>query len=382
MLLNEMINLDQWLTRKENDYQPIAKLAALLAILNSNIQARAPNNRNQPQPIRAFSKEKTEAIDALRTYDLAELSGDQITCISIHGADQYMGNTAAENLIEVFRNEVHDLAYLSKEVTAIHKAINTAKTKIAAVALLAAPYSEAISEAQYFKDKARFSIIFKDGVKVENLNDLESRAKEWSKIMHGIGLALDIPPNEFKVLGARNGSLVIDLFMYAPAIIPIGFILDRTFTIIEKFALSMKKLKGIYELDLDDPGFQEIEKQVKETSDRYFNLQKVVTAKKLADEILDDAKCPNEKRAEAQTFLETSIKRILNHLRKGGDLDAFIPDANSQDPDSSDSDPEKIEEANKLFESFRHRKINLSKSELMELLEHFDFEEEAEEAEE
>lgn len=380
MLLNEIINLSEWLTEKESHFQPVAKLAKLKSILYANIQARNPNNRNQPVAIQPFSEQKSEAIEALRSYRLSELSGDQVECLSLHNADQYMGGKAAENLIEVFRNEVHDLAHLAQEVTATHQAIDTAKTKIAEAAKFITPYSKAISEAEYLHDKARFSIIFKDGVSVESLDDLEARSKEWSKIMYGIGRALDIQPDEFKVLGARNGSFVIDLFMYAPAIIPIGFILTRSLAIIERFALSMKRIEAIYDLELDDPAFQKLEEQIKATNEEYFNLKKLVSAKKIADEILNESECTEEKRPEAQTFLESSIKKILNHLRKGGDLDAFIPHSEGQD-DDSENDPEKTNEAIELIESFRHKKLDLSKTDLIELLEHFDFEDEDDQTE-
>jgi hypothetical protein len=374
MLLNEIVNLNLWIAGKEKNFQPIVKLQKLKSILDENSQARPQNNRAQPA-LQPFTDEKKAAIESLRQYRLSELSNDQIACLSVHGADTYMGDVAANHLNEIFRNEMHDLAYLAKEVTETHSALNTAMTKINEASTIVAPYSAAISEAEYLDEKARFSIIFKDGVKVDSLNDLEARSKEWGIIMHGIGVALDVPPNEFKVLGARNGSFVIDLFMCAAAIIPLGFILNRSLDIIERFAISLKRIESIYELELDDPAFQKLEEQIKATNEEYFNLKKLVSAKKIAKEILDEKGCPNDKRAEAETFLESSIKKILNHLRKGGDLDAFVPgEENNEAPDASQES-----EAASLIEKFRHKKLELSQKDLMKLLENFDFEDEPEE---
>lgn len=375
MLLDEMTNLNKWFTEKESHYEPIAKLAKLQSILQANVQVRNPNNR-QPQPVQSFSNEKNDAIESLRNYKLSELSGDQITCLAVHNSDQYMGDIAADKLLNIFRDETHDLAFLAQEVAKIHEALNTAKTKISEASKFITPYSNALSEATYLQEKARLSIIFKDGVKVVSLDDLEARSKEWSKIMHGIGVALDIAPNQFEVLGARNGSLVIDLFMYAPAIVPIGFILNRSFAIIERFAISMKRIKGIYDLDMTDPLFQEIDEEIKTINEKYFSHKKMVSAKKIADDILDKAECPEEKRPEAQTFLESSIKKILNHLRKGGDLDAFIP--HSDEEGTEDENAQEMAEAAELFESFRHKKLELSKNDLIALLSHFDFEDDGE----
>src|SRR5690554_693786 len=125
MLLSEMMNLNNWLSEKESLYQPISKLAKLQKILNDNIKARAPNNR-QPQAIQSFTEEKNEALDALRRLRLSELSRDQIVCLSLYGADQHMGRAAADRLQMEFRDEVHDLAYLAKQVTEVHESLSQA----------------------------------------------------------------------------------------------------------------------------------------------------------------------------------------------------------------------------------------------------------------
>lgn len=371
MLLSEVINLDDWMSERESLFQPIFKLAKLQKILNDNIKARAPNNR-QPQAIQSFTEEKNEALDALRRLKLSELSKDQIACLSLHGADQYMGRAAADRLQKEFRDEVHDLAYLEKQVTEAHQSLNQAKNKIAELSKLITPYAKELHEAEYLEDTARFSIIFKDGVKIDSLKDLEKRSKEWSTVMHGIGLALDVPPSEFRVLGARNGSFVIDLFMCSAAIVPVGFILNRSLAIIERFALSMKRLDAIYDLDIDEPAFKEIEEEIKATNEKYFNLKKTLSAKSIAKEILDENGCAEEKRPEAESRLESSIKKILNHLRKGGDLDAFVPHSKQGD----DGEIAGEEEANSLISEFRHKKLELNKEELIRLLEHFDFDDE------
>lgn len=376
MLLNEMVLLNTWMSDKESLFQPIAKLVKLQKILNANIQARAPNNR-QTESIQSFTFEKNEAVSAVRRLNLSELSKDQITCLSVHGAEQYMGNSAADSLQKAFSEEVHDLAYLLKQVTEVYQSLNQAKAKIAEVTKLIIPYSNEIQEAGYLEDKARFSIIFKDGVKVDSLKDLESRSKEWSIIMHGIGVALEVPPNEFKVMGARNGSFVIDLFMCSSAIVPIGFILNRSFDIIERFALSMKRIESIYDLDIEDPAFKEIEQEIKATNEKYFNLKKLISAKSIAKEILEEKGCSDDKRPEAETHLESSVKKILNHLRKGGDLDAFVPQYENDD-EESDNTVSSAEEANGLITEFRHKKLELNKAEFVRLLEHFDFEDDDE----
>jgi len=378
MLLEELVNLDKWLVEYEERYKAVFNLGQLLTILNANVQARQPNNKNQPAEIQPFTDEKRAVIKAISKFNFSELSNDQIQCLKVHEADKYMGKEASEYIVQIFRDEGHDLAYLASEIQKGLNAINAAKTNISVASTAITPYSEAVNKADYLTDKARFSIIFREGVGVESLKDLELRSKEWSAIMHGLGVAFGIPPTEFKVLGARNGSLVIDLYMCAAAIVPIGFILNRSLAILERFALSLRRIDEIFDLDIDDPAFKHIEDQIKATSEDYFNTKKVVSAKKIADEILDDINCDEDRRSEADSFLQTSIKKILNHLRKGGDLDAFVPRKEPEEgEEEAEVENEETAEAIKQIDEYRHRRIELS-DDVLKLLEHFNFEDEEE----
>lgn len=375
MLLDELVRLDEWLVEYEDRYGAVNLLSQLQTILNENIQATNPNHRGKA--IQAFTEEKKNVIYAIGKFNLSELSAEQIQCLKVHNADKYMGKDAANHIFEVFRDEAHDLAYLTSEIQKTLQTINTAKSNISNVAKSISPYSNAVNKVDYLADRARFSIIFREGVSVESLKDLEQRSKEWSNIMHGLGVAFNIAPTEFKVLGARNGSFVIDLYMCAAAIVPIGFILNRSLAILERFALSIRRMDEIFGTDIDDPAFKHIEEQIKATSEDYFNTKKIISAKNMADEILDSIDCDENRRAEADTFLQTSIKKILNHLRKGGDLDAFVPNKYVTDQDEESGEVNLNIDAIKQIDEFRHKKIELS-DDLVKLLEHFDFEEDVE----
>ncbi len=374
MLIQEMIDLSNWFNEKEKFFSPLAKLDKLLQILKSNTQARSPSNRNIYQ-VQAFTNEKNEAIEAVEKYDIAELSNNQINCLAAHNANNFMGKQASNIMSDFFRNEVHDMAFLAEQVQQAYDSIRKAKEAINAVSISLMPYYEKITNTDYLEDTARFSIIFKDGVQIESLKDLESRSKEWSKIMHGIGVALDISPTEFKVLGARNGSFILDLYMCAAAIVPVGFILNRTLSIIEKFAITIKRLKSIYDLDISEPVYDEIRKQIETTNEKYFNIKKTISSKQIASEILDERNVPDNKRPEAQLNLESSIKKILNHLKNGGDLDAFVPSEQTNDDQNPSSEAER---ATILINEFRSKKLEYSKEEIIKLLEHIDFESDSE----
>lgn len=369
MILSEMISLDNWFKDKENNYHLIERLNALEEILRENTQVRNVNNRGFS--LKSFNEEKNNVIDSLSQYRLSELTKDQLSCLSINDADKFLGESASRDFKEMFRNEMHDLVFLREKVASTRDLIQTTIENIHNAALKLEPYATVIENSHYLENTSRLSIIFKDGVKIETLKDMESRSKEWSQIIHNLGSAVGVAPNEFKILGTRNGSIIIDLYLCSAAIIPIGFILNRTLSIIERFAMSMKKIKSIYTYDANDPAYKEIEKEITKLNDKYFSVEKLLSAQKISEEVIKEMNIPEEKVHEAHTQIQSSIKKILEHLKKGGEVDAYVPKDN-EDVDLDDKDAKK---AYKVIEEFRHKKIGISKKEMIALLEHINFDE-------
>ncbi|HEO9338323.1 hypothetical protein ED5_3111 [Enterobacter roggenkampii] len=369
MILSEMLSLDNWLKEKEKKYHLIDHLNALEEVLRENTQVRSVNNRNFS--LKSFNEEKNNVIDALSHYRLSELTKDQLSCLSINDADQLLGETASKDFKEMFRDEMHDLAFLKEQVTKHKGAIITTFESIHDAAEKLKPYATVIENSHYLENTSRLSIVFKDGVKIDTLKDMESRAKEWSQIIHNLGSAVGVAPNEFKILGTRNGSIIIDLYLCSAAIIPIGFILNRTLSIIERFAISMKRIKSIYSYDPNDPAYKEIEKEITKLNEKYFNVEKLLSAQKIADEVVKEMELPEGKVHEAHTQIQSSIKKILEHLKKGGELDAYVPKENKDD----DLDDKNAKRAYKVIEEFRHKKLGISKEEMIALLEHINFDE-------
>lgn len=369
MILSEMISLDNWLKEKERNYNLIERLNTLEGILRENTQVRNVNNRNSS--LKSFNEEKNSVIDALAHYRLTELTKDQLSCLSINDADKFIGENASREFKEMFRDEMHDLVFLKEQVAKSRDLIQTTIENIHSAAQKLKPYAKVIENSHYLENTSRLSIVFKDGVKIDTLKDMESRSKEWSQIIHNLGSAVGVAPNEFKILGTRNGSIIIDLYLCSAAIIPIGFILNRTLSIVERFAVSMKKIKGVYSYDAADPAYKEIEKEIIKLNEKYFNIEKLLSAKKISDEVIKEMNIPENKSHEAHTQIQSSIKKILEHLKKGGELDAYVPkESNEVELDNKDA-----KRAYEVIEEFRHKKLIISKEEMIALLEHINFDE-------
>ena len=369
MLLDEIISLSKWIDSKEAEYQPIEKLNKLLSILRSNTQPVYQHNRNQITT-RSFTEEKRNAIDAIKELEISELSQDQIACLEIYDAHNHIGQAAAKRLESLFRDEIHDQVYLGNEVEKAHNSLSLAKKEISETSKKIEPFYKKTHQTKYLKNKSRFSIIFKEGVEIKNLEDLEKSSKEWKNIIYGISRGLGMAANDFEILGARNGSFIIDLYLAVPAIAAFGYILTRSLNIIEQFALSTKRIKSIYDFEINDPAFKEIEKEINASTEKYFSIKQLNSAKSIATDLLSDKENVSE---EDKVFLESGIKKILSHLKNGGDLDLFVPDAEIEGIDDKE-EQDSAQKANELIKEFRHKKLELLKEDMTALLEHITFE--------
>ncbi len=380
MLIQEIMSLANWLREAETNFSLLAKYKALDAVLKQNLQLINGRNNNQRNGASfvSYKNEKDDLTSAVESISLSRLSDNQISCLKVTGTDECFDVDVAEGLRELFRNEGHDYQHLSSEISKLSNALNDGRSKIFEMESKIRPYYDATAETTYLKECARLSLIFKENVSIESLDDLERSSKEWKHIIHGIGKAFDIAPTEFKILGARNGSFILDLYLTAGAMVPIGFILLRSFNLLEQLALSLKRISAIYECDIDDVIFEDLEDDITAMSDKYFKRVKKVGAKDIAKGVLKEFSGGEDLDPEKVSFLEKSIQKIFVHLKNGGELDIFDPSAKDvEDEQEGDDDPQATLRSKSLnaISEFRRKKLK-NPEKLIKLLEHFDFDDE------
>ena len=368
MLLIEVLSLEDWFNAEEEKHGFLKKINALQQVLNSNVQTQKNRNAN----LQSFNKQKNEAIASLSKVDLSKLSDSQIKFLEVYGVHSYLGEVAAKKLKNTFIEDTHDIAHLLSVTQTYMQAIQNFKSQIHNISKGLDLFKK---EVESFKslEKPRLSIIFRNNTSIKSLGEFENSSKKWKQIMHGLSKGLDIREDDFEVIGARNGSIVIDLYVVAAAMVPIGFILSRSFDIIERFALMTKRVNTIYESDPTDEAFKAVEEEIKNANEKYFRLTKKLSSQKIAEEVLENEEDGAEKN-ERITFLEGSIKKILNHLKDGGDLDLFIP---NQIESSTEKDDEEsaITELRENIQNFRQKKEKIGSDEIIKLLEQIDFDE-------
>ena len=366
MLLSEFIALDRWFDDVESEFGLLKKLSSLRTILQEN--SKITVGQGGVKALRSFTEEKASVAAAMASINLSGLTQAQIACLAFHEADNFLGEPASSELLEKFKDAGHDLAYLLDYVQSAQNSLNTAKSSIKTTVKGLRPYRDAISgDSSYMTEQPRFSLIFAGEVSVNTLSDLGKASKEWHKTISSICIALDIPVDEFRILGGRNGSFILDLYLTAAAIVPFGFILVRSLVLLERFAISMKKLHEIMDLTSGDERLTEIEKDLEELTDKYFSISKKIGTEDISKEVLREANVTEDKKPEADAHLQKAIGRILNHLRKGGGIDAYLPTGSQMI-----GDEENVKKAAQLFAEFRNKSLDPSTN-LPKLLEGLDF---------
>tara|TARA_R110000868_G_scaffold132381_5_gene343315 strand:- start:17000 stop:18124 length:1125 start_codon:yes stop_codon:yes gene_type:complete len=366
MLLAEVLSLETWFNEQEEKNMFLKNLNSLLQVLAANVQAQKNRNANH----QSFTKQKNDSIESLMKIDLSMLSDAQIKFLDVYGALEYVDRKSGPKLKQVFTEETHDIAYLLTFVTKYTQAISTFKSQITALSNGLDLFKKELGSFENVQ-KPRFSIVFRSNTSISNLGDLESASKNWRKTIHGLSKGLDLNEDDFEIIGTRNGSIVIDLYVAAAAIVPIGFILNRSFDIIERFALMTKRVNTVFSSDPNDEAFRAVEDEIKQANEKYFRLTKKLSSKKIASEVLEDEPEGTDKN-ERLTFIDGSIKKILTHLKNGGDLDMYIPDQIEESEEGIIQD-EDLETARESIQSFREKKEKIGTGELIEFLKQIDF---------
>mgnify|MGYP006179352477 CR=1 FL=1 len=88
-------------------------------------------------------------------------------------------------------------------------------------------------------------IYFKDASSINNLSDLKKLGSTWYDIGRGIAMTQDKSPEDFVVVGAQKGSIILELAVAARIATSVSKILLETLKVAEKVIDILKKVEEL-----------------------------------------------------------------------------------------------------------------------------------------
>ena len=209
-------------------------------------------------------------------------------------------------------------------------------------------------------DGVLMRVHFQKDAHLSNLTEFKDWGKAWYDIGRGIAMANDAAPEDVKVVGASKGSIIITLLSTYSIAKTTSAIILEALKVAEKIYDIKKAAQEVRALKIgNDAADRALEKDAETTKES--GVTKIIAK---AIKLIGINK-NNE--GEKITVLESPVKKLVDFIEKGGEVDFIVPDeASDEAKNENDPNSKTREELRVTFREVRllekkSTKLNLKK---------------------
>lgn len=299
-----------------------------------NLQKKLQHNAQQPQkqPVR---DDLNKLLETLRGMPFQVLTSEQIDLLVQEKVENSLGAVGAKNLERIVKSGRFDPASAAQDVSEIVNSLQASVSRIQQVHDSLSAISDLGDEESTF-EQITIRVHFKDSAAISDVSEWKSWADEWYEIIRGVTMSVGEAPEDVKVLGAHQGSVIMVLGATA-AVTGTLLLISNHLT---KIALnSLQVANGIadfkHKLRLNRTVSEGLQKALEQSEKE--NLTELLAAAKES--------LPAPINGEQESALKRSIEKYKKFTEKGGEVDFIAPpDTDMYDADELDEkEVEKIE---------------------------------------
>lgn len=345
MQIEELFDLTTWIEKELVGKQISQAYSALYSILHSNAQ---PNTAKQ-----SFEAQKEALVIALKDIGLSLLSTGQLQILSELGLTEILGDEGVDSLEGLLFRNVLDIATtvqrIAEKIASLTTAIEWSHNMRTSLSKIIK-----VEDVTQLEDVALLRVHFQKEAHLNNLTEFKEWGKIWYEIGRGIAMAHNAAPEDFRVVGASKGSVIITLATTYGMVKTSCFIIHEVLKVIEKVYDIKKAAQEVRQLKIaNDTAVLALEKAEEEER----KLGKVAILTSVVEQLSLNSATDGEK----ITTLEKSIKQLVDFIEKGGEVDFIVPDEHAGE-DAVEDDAFKMRA--ELRDSFKEvrkieRKLNL-----------------------
>jgi hypothetical protein len=306
MNADEILRLTYWIDDEIKGRKIVSLYTQLVDILQNNANST---------PSRPFSSEKEELKKALRAVDLQSLTNEQLELLSRLGVASAVGLDGVNALDEILVKAGLDI---STAWTMVSEARDRVQKGIERSNQIRKSLDGLIDQVDGALSLPRIRVRFSGDAAISNIVDLKKWAGEWHDIGRGIAMSQGVAPEEISVVSAHRGSIIITLAASYGVVKIIAEILLRSLEVAQKTLDIKKTAEEIRSLRLaNDKIAKELEDQI--SAERDVGIQKISGEIVAASSVSSD-------HGDRITALESSVKKLVSFLEKGGHVDLLLPE--------------------------------------------------------
>ncbi len=317
MQITELLKLTVWFEENIVANGIPQKYQALFNRMQQNV-----NNQKQP-----FENELNTLFNALEEINLNSLTLEQVKFLSELEVEDLITVNAVEKIKNILHDFNLDIATATKKIQEFSQKINTAQTRLKGIRTVLEKSFSIDEESEIPADSVLMRVYFQDGSAIKDIKDLKRISATWYDIGRGISMAQNRSPEDFKVIGAEKGSLIIEMAVYAGLTTSVSTILLASLKVAERVIELLKKVEELKGLKLKN---KKIEKDLlKEVEEEKAN-----GIKSILDFTIERLGLNSEQEGDKIIALEKSITKLVDFTEKGGAVDFIQPEEDENDEEN------------------------------------------------
>ena len=322
MQVRELLELTDWIDENIKKPNVAKKAQSLHQVLEQNKNAR--NN----QPKQPFEDQKNDFMETIRAIKTTSLTNEQERMLARLNVIENIGPAGVKKIEDIlFRNSL-DIATAANKVKEIMDQISNA-TKVSdqlKSSLSPLIEIERVDDDDIERPDVIMSVRFQNEVSLSNVTDFKKLGTSWWEIGRGIAMAHDCAPEDVRIVGAQKGSIIVELAVIAAIATTTSTIILAALKVAERVLSIRKQVEEIKGLKLSNKKLEselekEAEKEKKEGLDR------------ITKEVAETLGIHQDGDGEKYKVLEKSVKNLVDFVERGGEVDFFSQEENSDSED-------------------------------------------------
>jgi len=342
MQITELLKLTEWFNLNIVKKGVPTKYTALYNKMNQNVR------RNTNQQVVPFEQEKENLTKTLKDINFQKLSLEQINFLEQLDVIELVGEIGANKVEEILVKNNLDIATATTKIKESTDIVTNAEATITELKTTLSKSFSIDKTDEVDDDKVLMRVYFQNAVAIENLVDFKKLSTAWFDIGRGIAIAQDKSPEDFHIIGAKKGSIIIEMAVIVGLATTVSKILLESLKVADRFINVLKQVEELKRLKLDN---NRIALELKKEAER----ERDEGTETILKSAITDLKLNTEQQGDKVVALEKSIKKLIAFTQGGGVVDFVQPKEQKEE----DENGEIREEIQKL-------KNNISEIRLLE----------------
>ena len=342
MQTNELYALALWFEQNIEQDPVQNHYSSLYNNLKNLIGNPSEKNLKEVENLKVSQYEKLiQRLSTIDTFGLTDTQNNILRNMDLNSIVLTESTEYLNNLLLLPQDNSYVASTLKFDIDRLTMAVSSFKAiRIHMAKVLNEQY---LTTTSISETKCLTRLKFHNDAAINNVVNLKDWSKSWFTIARGFSMAVNQKPQDFEIIGADKGSLIIDLMLN----IEVVKLITETLTSMAELATQLTALKmaidGVKALKgkMDEDTYNKMLQQVTEnvTKDEKEIVQKVVEHLKNEELILDQT-CQNE--------LVSAIRELTKFNQKGGSLNCIANKENENISHSLNESYKQLQNKSKL----------------------------------